>query len=72
MKDEKLKLRGESPSFIYTGLLWGLEPLKSSLYYESIKGELKTRPIYECRCDKLGYIKLGVYYESRKREFWVG
>ena len=21
-------------------------------YYESIKGELKTRPIYECRCDE--------------------
>ena len=22
------------------------------VYYESIKGELKTRPIYECRCDE--------------------
>ncbi len=22
------------------------------LYYESIKGELKTQPIHECRCDE--------------------
>ncbi len=22
------------------------------IYYESIKRELKTRPIYECRCDE--------------------
>jgi hypothetical protein len=22
------------------------------VYYESIKGELKRRPIYECRCDE--------------------
>ncbi len=22
------------------------------VYYESIKGESKTRPIYECRCDE--------------------
>jgi hypothetical protein len=22
------------------------------VYYESIKRELKTRPIYECRCDE--------------------
>ena len=26
--------------------------LFSFVYYESIKGELKTRPIYECRCDE--------------------
>jgi hypothetical protein len=25
---------------------------KSTNYYESRKRELKTRPIYECRCDK--------------------
>ena len=50
------------------------------VYYESIKRELKTRPIYECRCDErlktktdestllasTGFII--VYYESRKRE----
>jgi hypothetical protein len=24
----------------------------SVVYYESIKRELKTRPIYECRCDE--------------------
>ena len=23
-----------------------------SVYYESIKRELQTRPIYECRCDE--------------------
>jgi hypothetical protein len=23
-----------------------------SVYYESIKGNLKTRPTYECRCDE--------------------
>ncbi len=28
-----------------------MEPLKS-VYYESRKRELKTRPIYECRCDE--------------------
>ncbi len=22
------------------------------VHYESLKGELKTRPIYECRCDE--------------------
>ena len=22
------------------------------VYYESIKGDLKTKPIYECRCDE--------------------
>ena len=26
--------------------------LSSVVYYESIKRELKTRPIYECRCDE--------------------
>jgi hypothetical protein len=25
---------------------------KKVVYYESIKRELKTRPIYECRCDE--------------------
>ena len=26
--------------------------MKTFVYYESIKRELKTRPIYECRCDE--------------------
>jgi hypothetical protein len=26
--------------------------LKDIVYYESIKRELKKRPIYECRCDE--------------------
>ncbi len=26
--------------------------LKMFVYYESIKWEVKTRPIYECRCDE--------------------
>jgi hypothetical protein len=25
---------------------------KQKVYYESIKREVKTRPIYECRCDE--------------------
>ena len=25
---------------------------RSVVFYESIKRELKTRPIYECRCDE--------------------
>jgi len=27
-------------------------PSISSVYYESIKREVKIRPIYECRCDE--------------------
>jgi hypothetical protein len=41
------------------------------LYYESIKRELKIKPIYECRCvGRWKTTKKGtqVYYESRKRE----
>jgi hypothetical protein len=34
------------------------------VYYESMKRELTTRPIYECRCEE----RLNVYYESRKRK----
>jgi hypothetical protein len=40
-------------------------------YYESIKRELKTRPIYECRCDERLKTKAStivVYYESIKGE----
>jgi hypothetical protein len=37
-----------------TGLLGELEHLNifKILYYESIRRELKTRPINECRCDE--------------------
>ena len=49
------------------------------IYYESIKRELKTSPIYECRCDErlksrveesthLAFTESIVYYESIKRE----
>jgi hypothetical protein len=41
MKDQKLKMRNPS-------LPW----VESVVYYESINRELKTRPIYECRCDE--------------------
>ncbi len=30
----------------------GFKVNKKCVYYESIKRELKTRPIYECRCDE--------------------
>jgi hypothetical protein len=30
----------------------GLFSGNSFVYYESMKRELKTRPIYECRCDE--------------------
>jgi hypothetical protein len=31
---------------------------KRNLYYESIKRELKTRPVNECRCDERLKVKL--------------
>ncbi len=31
--------------FVHSGLI-------RVVYYESIKGELKIKPIYECRCDE--------------------
>ena len=40
------------------------------VYYESIKRELKTKLIYECRCDERLKTKVEesfVYYESLKR-----
>ena len=37
------------------------------VYYESIKRELKTKLIYECRCDERLMCHF-VYYESIKRE----
>ncbi len=38
----------------------------SFVYYESIKRELKIKPIYECRCDERHLVL--VYYESIKRD----
>ena len=52
------------------------------VYNESRKRDLKTRPIYECRCDErlktktekstrlvyTGFLHFFVYYESRKTE----
>ena len=35
----------------HPGFLGELEHLKIVVYYESIKRELKIRPIFECRCD---------------------
>ena len=37
------------------------------VYYESLKRELKTKPIKECRCDERLQTRV-VYYESLKRE----
>jgi hypothetical protein len=45
MKDEKIKLKG-STRLTYNGLV------EFIVYYESRKRELKTRPVYECRCDE--------------------
>jgi hypothetical protein len=56
--------------------------MKPLFYYESRKRELKTNPIYECRCDerlktksekstRLSYTVVFVYYESRKRELKI-
>ncbi len=56
--------------------------VSKSFFIESRKGELKTKPTYECRCDerlktktekstRLTYTTLGllfVYYESMKRK----
>jgi hypothetical protein len=57
--DERLKAQSEkSTHLVYTGFLGELEHLKIKtrinivVYYESRKGEIKTRPIYECRCDE--------------------
>jgi hypothetical protein len=38
------------------------------VYYESRKREVKTRPIYECRCVLLSDVVYIVYDESRKRD----
>ncbi len=38
------------------------------VYYESIKRELKTRPIYECRCDE----RLKTKPEESTRLTWTG
>jgi hypothetical protein len=57
--DERLKTKSEkSTRLVYTGLLGELEHLKIEtrftvvVYYESIKGEVKRRLIYEYRYDE--------------------
>jgi len=72
------------PMYIYTRVSGEgrcdeiLKP-KVVVYYESIKRELQTRPIYECRCDErlkpkgeesthLAYSRPVVYYETMKRK----
>ena len=39
------------------------------VYYESIKRELKTKPIYECRCDERPKHKAE---EAKRLELCVG
>ncbi len=41
---------------------------KNVVYYESIKRELKTRPIYECRCDE----RLKTKAEESTRRTYTG
>ena len=50
MKDEELKLEEIEASHT----LGGTRNLSRGVvvYYESMKRELKTEPIYECRCDE--------------------
>ena len=36
----------------YTMSCGELDGVSSRVYHESIKREIKTRPIYECRCDE--------------------
>ena len=58
--DERLKTKDEESIRLgYTGFLGELEHLKiktmliaemNVVYYESIKRELKIRPMYKCRC----------------------
>ena len=39
-------------TFRLSAVLQGLVVRKLVVYYESMKREVKTRPIYECRCDE--------------------
>jgi hypothetical protein len=54
--DERLKTKTDgSTRLTYTGLRCWLDPndeLHMIVYHESIKRELKIKPIYECRCDE--------------------
>ncbi len=55
--DKRLKVKGEGSTRLdYTVLCHGgLEHLKygtSFVYYESIKRQIKIKPINECRCDE--------------------
>jgi hypothetical protein len=42
------------------------------VYYQSIKRELKTRPIYECRCDGRLKTKAEVLQPGRKKTEKMG
>jgi hypothetical protein len=75
MKDYKLKLRNLSDSHT---LCYGLLFI---VYYESIKWEVKIKPIYECRCDgrlqtkrftRLSYTGLVVELEHLKIKMFMG
>jgi hypothetical protein len=59
---------------------WATDVVHSGLtvYYESIKGEIKIKPIYECRCDeslktkvqestRLTYTGLGINQKNKKK-----
>ena len=50
MKDSKTKVE-ESTRLPYTGLCQCMEGVKV-VYYESLKGALKTKTIYGYRCDE--------------------
>jgi hypothetical protein len=53
--DEKLKAKTDgSTRLTYTGDTLGVvgNSLYEYVYYESMKRELKTRPLYECRYDE--------------------
>jgi hypothetical protein len=55
--DGRLRVQTEgSTRLVYTGFYYCcfflIDKGFETVYYESIKRELKTRPIYECRCDE--------------------
>ena len=53
-KDRNSKLCEEVDSREERAVFWNSGDLRFSefVYYESMKRDLKTRPIYECRCDE--------------------
>jgi hypothetical protein len=51
-----------------TSLLWIDKSLCFVVYYETIKREVKVKPICECRWNIFVYYFVVVYYESMKRK----